>query len=292
MGWHLSDIRAKVRAITGRPSPDQISDSDLNTYINNYYAFTMPFELKEQIMNAPIKFITIPGVDFYSFPTGYFTDSPMAYADGFPLTFYEDRDIFYQDWPQQYAINNLATGDGIANSFSGSLQKPPIIMGSLFIASDDSAGNYQVISDDGAGNLVGDGSGTIQYVTGAFTATFNTVPALNATIYGKYIGYTPTRPQGVLFSENAFTFRPVPDQAYQIQMNGFAKPALLLTNSSIPLQEEWGPLIAYGAAVELFSDTGDLENYDRYYALMKRQENIALGRTVEQLSSQQSVPRW
>jgi len=49
MGWQIADIRTKIRAVTGRPSTDQITDAQLNNYINNYYVFTMPFELKEQI---------------------------------------------------------------------------------------------------------------------------------------------------------------------------------------------------------------------------------------------------
>jgi hypothetical protein len=118
MGWTRADIRAKIRNITGSPSPDQITDDELNTRINDYMVFTMPFELKVQIENQFLQFKTVPGQDIYSFPGGYFTDSPGAYADGFPLIFYQDPDIFFQDWPQQYAVDNIATGDGVTNNFS------------------------------------------------------------------------------------------------------------------------------------------------------------------------------
>jgi hypothetical protein len=292
MAWTLADIRAKVRNVTGSPSEDQITDPDINTYINNYYVFTMPFELKEQITNQYLTFKTTPGVDIYSFPSGYFTDQPGAYADGFPMVFYQDPDIFFQDWPQQYAVDNIATGDGVTSSFSGGLQNPPIIIGTLFITSDDPTGTQQVLQDQGDGTLTGDGTGTINYLTGAYVANFNAIPAASAVIYAKYQGYASNRPQGVLFFNNEFTLRPVPDQAYQILMQGYVKPDLLSSDGDTPLQQEWGPLIAYGAALEIFSDRGDIESYDTYYPVFKRFENVALGRTIQQYTAEQSVPRF
>lgn len=292
MTWTLEDIRRKVRALTGRPSQDQITDVVLDRYINNYYVFTMPFELKEQIQNQFLKFKTTPGVNVYSFPSGYFTDSPGAYADGFPLIFYQDPDIFYQDWPLQFAVNNIATGDGVTTAFSGGLQNPPVIIGSLFITSDDDTGFQQVVQDQGDGTLTGDGTGTINYLTGAYTVTFNAAPAASAVIYAKYQGYTGNRPQGVLFFQNIFTFMPVPDQAYQIQMQGFIQPTLLVNAGDLPTQPEWGQVIAYGAALDIFTDSGESENYERYYPIFKRFENVALGRTIQQYTAEQSVPRF
>lgn len=287
MAWTLADIRQKVRNVTGTPSTDQLTDAQINTYINNYFVFTMPLELKVQIENNFLDFKTTPGTDVYDFPGGYFTDMPGAYADGFPLVFYQDPDVFYQDWPQQYAVDNLATGDGATVAFSGGLQNPPIIIGTLFITD-----GTQVLQDDGSGTFTGDGTGTINYTTGAYSITFNSPPSSDATIYAKYQGYSGNRPQGVLFYQNQFTFRPVPDQVYQIRMEGYIQPNSLSLDADTPLQEEWGPLIAYGASLDIFSDRGDTENYDRYYGILKRYENVALGRTIQQLTVEQSVPRF
>lgn len=85
---------------------------------------------------------------------------------------------------------------------------------------------------------------------------------------------------------------PVPDQNYVIKMQGYIKPDLLALPADEPLQNEWGPVIVYGAALERFSDTGDNDNYDRFYPIFKRFENVALGRTIQQLTEQQSVPRF
>lgn len=291
-GWTLQNIREKVRQITGMPSTDQISDADLDDAINNYYVYIMPFELKEQITNQFLDFITTPGINVYSFPGGYFTDQPGAYADGFPLIFYQSPDIFFQDWPLQYAVNNIAVGDNSTVNFTGGLQNPPIIIGTVFFAADDTDGFQQLLTDNGDGTLSGDGSGTINYLTGAYNITFNVAPNASAVIYGKYQGYTGNRPQGVLFFNNEFTLMPVPDQAYQIQMQGYIKPDLLSADADTPLQIEWGQVIAFGTALDIFTSRGDLDNYDRYYPIFKRFENVALGRTIQQFTAEQSVPRF
>lgn len=289
-GWTLQNIRIKVRNLTGMPSTDQISDESLNAYINDYYVYTMPEELKVQIQNNFLDFKTAVGQNVYTFPSvagAYLTDSPGAYADGFPLIFYEDPDIFYQDWPQQYSVDSVGTGDDSTTSFSGTTQAYPIIQGSFFITD-----GTQVLQDQGDGTLTGDGSGTITYTTGAWTATFTTAPTSSDTIYDKYQACQENRPQGILFFENEFTLMPVPDQVYQIRLQGFILPDALTNDSDTPTQPEWGPLIAYGAALEIFSDRGDTENYDRYYAILKRQENIALSRTIQQYTPMQGVPRF
>lgn len=286
-------MRSLFRSVTGTPSSDQISDSNINDLLNEYYVYAMPAELKVQIENDFLDFKTTPGIDTYAFPGGYFTDSPGAYADGFPLIFYQDPDIFYQDWPQQYAVDNLFTGDGVTVAFSGGLQNPPIIVGTLFVTD-----GTQVLQDDGdttnfpAGTLSGDGTGTIDYVTGALSITFNTAPAATDTIYAKYQGYQGNRPQGIMFFHNEFTVRPVPDQVYQIRMQGFTIPVSLMADGDVPQQQEWGPLIVYGAALQWFTQTGDLVNYNNYFPIFKRYENIGLSRTIQQYTPQQSVPRF
>jgi hypothetical protein len=298
----------------------------------------------------------------------------MAYADGFPLIFYQSRDIFFQDWPQQFASDNVATGNGTAGAYTGSTQNFPIIQGTFVITDGvqvvqdigiqstsqtiaTGTGNksyagtlttfpiiagslsitdtVEIFTDNGSGNLAGnlggigainyetgawsvkfntqvavaqaitatynipigngalsgDGTGTINYVTGAFSVTFNAVVPTTRTIYDKYQGYQPARPQGVLFYNNEFTFRPIPDQVYEITMQGYINQ-VQLSGIQSPLQSEWGQLIAYGASLDIFSDRGDLGNYNSYLPIMKRYENVALARFTQQLEAAQSVPRF
>lgn len=374
--WTLADIQSKVRKIVGSPGETQLSTADLNTAINNYYAFTMPFELKEQVTLQFIKFQTLPGINVYPFPGAFLTDQPMAYADGFPLIFYQDPDIFYQDWPQEYAMDMIGSGNGSTTSYSGSLINSPVIVGSVMITdglqiltdsglqvitvtvgvgngstvtytgtlgfapiqggtlsftdstetfTDNgngilvgsaggtgtivySSGVYSITFNaapatgvnivasyqltTGVGVLTGNGTGTINYTTGAYSVTFASAPTSSSSIYSKYLGYSGSRPQGVLFFKNQFTFMPVPDQVYVIQMQGYINPTQLVNTTDTPIQEEWGQLIAYGASVDIFSDRGDLAKYNEYFPLLKRYENVALARTVQQYQAEQSVPRF
>lgn len=292
--WTLSQIIAKVRDVTATAT-DQLTNTQITSYINNYYTLTMPFELKEQINLQPLNFNTLPNQDVYSFPSATFlTDQPMAYADGFPLVFYQDRDIFFQDWPQQYGTDNVAAGDGTTGPYAGITQAFPVIAGTFLIT--DGA---QVATDkdsDGILYQTVSGSpvsvGTIDYVTGAFSVIFNTAVATTSTVYDKYQAYEPARPQGVLFYGNEFTFRPIPDQVYVITMQGYINQIELTLVGDQPLFSEWGQLIAYGAALDIFLDRGDRVAYEQYLPILKRYENVALARYVQQFESQQSVPRF
>ncbi len=377
--WNLTQIISKIRNITGTPSALQLSDSQITDYINTYYQFTMPFELKEQRNFQPYNFNTFANVDSYTVSSAFQTDEPMAYANGFPLVFYQDRDIFFQDWPQQYTQDQVSTGTGTIIPITGTTQASPVMQNTFYITDgtqiisdvgstvagevialgSNSVGAYaailnnfpiqpgtlqitaggQTVQDNGVGGLVsgstpagtivyatgvisvtfpavvgfsvsiladyslpsgsgilgGDGSGTINYVTGAFSVTFNTAVTLGTLIVDNYQAYQPARPQGVLFYNNQLTFRPIPDQVYQITLQGFITQIALDAVSNpnqLPLQTEWGQLIAYGASLEVFSDRGDLVAYNNYYPVFKRYENVALGRFVEQFTNAQSVPRF
>src|SRR5216684_2239499 len=158
--WTLSDIQQLVRDLTGSPSTDQLTNQQITTFVNNYYAFSMPFELKEQVNLQALTFEAIANTDVYSFPGSTFlTDQPMAYADGFPLIFYQDRDIFFQDWPQQYGSDNIATGNGSQVTFPGTTQAFPVIIGTFVITD-----GTQICTD--SGNLVTPGVPFIYSLTG------------------------------------------------------------------------------------------------------------------------------
>lgn len=374
--WTLGDIAAKVRNVTGTPSTEQLTDNQIYDYINRYYSFTMPFELKEQVNLQAYNFTTFANQDVYAVSGAFQTDEPMAYANGFPLIFYQDRDIFFQDWPQQYTQDFVSAGNGVTVTFAGTTQASPIIAGTYFITDGTQklsdigqtvtgeqvavgagiaavggtltfkpiqAGTLQIFnqgiesfSDNGLGILTGtaggtgtinyttgvwtatfavavgvgvpitanyslpntsgilsgNGTGTINYVTGAFSATFTAAPATTATVSDNYQAYQPARPQGVLFYNNQFTFRPIPDQVYQITMQGFITQVQMTSVGTSPLFSEWGELIALGAALDILLDRGDLVAYNNMYPIFKRYENVALGRYVQQFENAQAVPRF
>ena len=91
--WNLNQIIAKTRQLTGTQFSTQLTDAQITDYINTYYVYTMPFELKEQRNLQPYNFTTTANNDVYTVSGAFQTDEPMAYANGYPLIFYQDRDI-------------------------------------------------------------------------------------------------------------------------------------------------------------------------------------------------------
>ncbi len=323
-GWTLSTIRNKVRALTAT-SADALGDSAVNDYINNYYVFTMPFELKNQIQIAFIDFTTVQGQDVYPSPVEgvFLTNKPEAYADGLSMDYYQDPNVFFQDWPQQYNTDQPFQGDGTA-SYTSATTASPIMIGSLIVATQDGSqvlednglgffvqtveNSVRFLQNDGQGNFrvfddnttpvppIGDPVGSINYTTGAFTALFNDNVATGVQCIAKYQTYIAMRPQAILFFENKFTLRPIPDQMYAIRLEGFINPQPLEITASNPAGkptlEEWGQCIAYGAAFDVFMDRGDLVAAQNIWNVLKRFETVALGRTLQQYLNMRTRPTF
>lgn len=290
--WNLSRITTKVRDLTGTPissdNSSELSDAKIYDYINTYYTFTMPFELKEQVTEQTYTFYTDENTPTYSEDITFLTNSPEAYVNGQRMVYYEDRDIFLRDYPQEFAQDAIATGDGIVTAYSGTTVGIPVIQKSFFI-SDGS----QEAHDDGSGSLTGDVSaGVIDYDTGVWSATFNAAPAVGQSVIVNYEAYIPRMPLGILFYNSEFVLRPIPDQVYKIELKGQIDPIQFSASGDTPLLTEWGQLIAYGASLEIMADRGDLTAYNNMYNIFKRYENVALGRFIEQLQSQRGLPRF
>ena len=65
----LADIRVKVRRLTGRPSPQQITDAQIDTYINTFYQYDFPEHLRVFSNETTFTFMTTPNVDTYDMRT-------------------------------------------------------------------------------------------------------------------------------------------------------------------------------------------------------------------------------
>lgn len=325
-GWTLSTIRNKVRALTAT-STDALGDPAVNDYINNYYVFTMPFELKNQIQIAFIDFTTVQGQDTYPFPVEgvFLTNKPEAYADGMRMDYYQDPNVFFQDWPLQYYQDQPFQGNG-GSSYPSATSMTPIIIGSLIVAPQDGSqvlednglgqfvqtvrNSIRILQNDGQGNFrvfttnedpvgaIGAPVGAINYTTGAFTAVFNDNITTGVQAVAKYQTYQSNRPQAILFFENKFTLRPIPDQVYAIRLEGFINPQPLPVSDPAgpdpakPTLEEWGQCIAYGASFDIFMDRGDQVAAQNIWNVLKRFETVALGRTLQQYLNMRTRPTF
>ena len=88
---------------------------------------------------------------------------------------YTDRQLL-SNYPAATNQSNLFTCDGVTKTYTGTLTVPS--KNTIFYVSISTVAATETFYDDGNGNLTSNlgGTGKINYVTGVFTVTFNTVP--------------------------------------------------------------------------------------------------------------------
>jgi hypothetical protein len=65
----LASIRLKVRRLTGRPSTQSITDTQIDDYVNTFYLYDVPEELKLASLLTNFEFVAEPNVDVYDLAT-------------------------------------------------------------------------------------------------------------------------------------------------------------------------------------------------------------------------------
>jgi hypothetical protein len=294
--WTLADIRNKVRQVTGRYSPNELSNTQLDDYINKYYTLTFPAEVKLEQKHTYYEFQTIANQAYYDQPeTTYTNFEPPATVNNLSMLWYQDPIYFFENNPLQYTFLTPWTGDGSTSAFSTTVTGFPIYPGTLTIS--DSVETFEDTNDDWTTadvNITGSENGlaTINYSTGSVTVTFNTAPADGQNINLNYVIFQPGRPQAILMYNNQFQFFPVPDQVYLVKMRAYSIVSPLVNSTDTPDLNEWGPAIAYGAARDIFSDYGELDAYAETTALYKEQIAYILKRTNQDLLNTRSTPNF
>lgn len=289
MPWALSDIRRKVRQVTGRLSSNELSTNQVDEYINNYYQFTFPAEVKLERQHTYFEFNTVADQQTYTYPSTFTNFEAPVFVNLMPILFYQDPNIYFSENLEQITMVTPWSGDGTTTLFTTTVQSFPILPGTVIVTD-----NTETFTDNGSGVLTGDlgGTGTVNYTTGAIAVTFNTAPTSGQNIYLSYEQYMAGTPQAVLLYDNEFRFYPVPDTVYRIRMKAYSVPTALSLATDTPVLEEWGPAIAYGAARDICIDFGEAERYAEITSLYKEQISYILTRTVQQLMNQRSIPSW
>ncbi len=126
----------------------------------------------------------------------------------------------------------------------------------------------------------------INYLTGEFYVTFPYAPAEGATINSQTVMNNPALPQSVLFFEDAFVVRPVPDQSYRIDIEVFYQPSALLQDTDVPILNQWWQLIAFNSAKKILEDRMDYDSIALFLPSLREQENLVGRRTIKQLTTQ------
>jgi hypothetical protein len=266
----LNDIITKFRKLTGAANSQQIPDSEIVDYINSFYLYDFPANLRTLQLKTQYTFNTIQGLDTYRFDSEHFSTVEMpAYVAKREVKIFYDPWSFYGshfNWQQE---DSFATGDGTTGPYSGTLTSTPILRSitnkpivqtqtattnpygnpqpifqdisigrvqNILITANTATGTLHV-TDDGNGNLIGDAAagGTINYQTGViFNLTFTAAVPSGNEIFCQYNPVKLAIPLAILFYMNQFWLRPVPDKGYTVELQAYRLPSQTLLGSNDP----------------------------------------------------------
>jgi hypothetical protein len=329
----LQDIITKVRRLTGSGTSLQLTDAQIIDYINSFYLYDFPAAFRSLKLKDIYTFNTVQGVDVYPFDYNHWStiQAPVYCMKRLIQLFTNEWNFFNQSYNWQFQ-DNFTQGDGTIGPYGGTLTAAPIIRSvnnnpivssplspttpfpvgvpvsfpqtnisrvqNILISANTATSSLHV-TDDGAGNLIGDcqAGGTIDYQTGLISNLRFTVAIPGGNdIQAQYNPFQPTIPLAVLFRQQQFTLRPVPDRAYTIELTAYRLPSQALLGSEdpnapvlsgVPELLEWWETLAFGAAKKVFEDRLD----DDGIALMDKGLNERYGaneaRTYAQLGTQQ-----
>jgi hypothetical protein len=303
----LANIRTKVRRLTRSPSVSQITDPNIDNYINTFVLYDFPEQLRTFALRKTLTFYTQPYVDTYStvaapsgdalynFKNKYSSVHPPIYIAGYSAFFSQSREQFFGIYPKITSMVQVATGDNILTNFTGTLTGVPVLPNEVLFTSIDQFNNGLGLKDNGLGDIVNlDGTATvpastIDYVTGVYDINFSSAPDVDTPIYSQTVPYVAARPLAVLYYGNEFTLRPVPNSVYAVSMEVFIRPTELLNGTDIPELARWWQYIAYGASKKIFEDRMDQESVMAIMPEFKSQERIALRSTLVQYSNERTA---
>jgi hypothetical protein len=221
----LQAIQNKVRRLTRSPSTAQLTDSDLQNYINTFVVYDFPEHLRTFNLRTVFSFYANPYQDtyptdqasfgdpianpsitsnpLYNFQNNYLTVHPPIYVAGYQTLYTQSREQFYGYYPNVNSIASInTTGDGITTTFTGVInaqqstpgnviQQIGIVQGQVLFDSLDVNFNGLTLQD----------VPVINPTTGNPTTTGNLYDP-NTPEYQQALANPPTFPTGVLPNNN------------------------------------------------------------------------------------------
>lgn len=126
--------------------------------------------------------------------------------------------------------------------------------------------------------------GTVNYVTTQISVNFPVAPASGTMINVWAATYQVGRPYNLLFWNNEFTIRPVPDNVYLVEVEAYQTPSQFMMTTDNPQINQWWQYIAFGVACEIHRDRQDMEGLQNLMEGFKRQEALVLERqSIEEI---------
>lgn len=127
--------------------------------------------------------------------------------------------------------------------------------------------------------------GTVDYVTGEVAITFDTPFEIGTSLDVWVSPYQSGFPYNVLFWNNEFQVRPVPDKVYKIEVETYLSPTQFLSDTDNPGLKQWAQYLSLGAAIRILRDRQDLEGVQNLMPFFERQEALTLERQgVEEIN--------
>jgi hypothetical protein len=101
--------------------------------------------------------------------------------------------------------------------------------------------------------------------------------------------YTPSRPTYVLYYNNTLTFKNPPNKDYLIKINADQVNFAIGQNISTDYMYRY---VAYGAALDIFSDFGEMDKWRDIFPAYQRYRALVYGRTNCQYQNQRPNPEF
>jgi len=289
----LENIRTKVRRLTASPSSVQLTDAVIDGNVNTFYLHDMPQYLRLFSLKDTYTFYTSPNVDVYDLndnpsftdttPRAYYSVEPPVYIAGYESFYTQAKDEFYRLYPYINSEQSIP-GTNVAGAYAITITDVPVITGAVIVSATDAGDNRLIAIDDGVGGFTGDiTSGAINYITGAITnLTFTGIIPVTEDITVQYVPYTASRPSNVLFFNNQFILRPIPDKTYRVDITAYVYPTALLNAGDSPEAQFLWQLLALGASRKILEDRGDSDSLQTVMTMFNEQMILCQRRTIEQ----------
>lgn len=309
----LDQITSKVRKLTASPSENQLSSSDIYSYVNNFYQYDLPEHMRLFNLKTTYTFTTQPLEDRYRLPEQLYQEFvPPLYVAGYQCYYSLSREEFFRIWPAVQFIETAdATGNGTVGPYSFTVSNFPVQRRAVLVAGVDVNGYSWNLQDDGGNSTVSDSDtligsmqytandgtvtdcGTVNYLTGAISVTFPAAIVAGSPIDVQYVAYQPSRPVAGLIFDGYMYLRPIPDSGYQVTVDAFFLPTALLAagqtgGPTAPVLYEWWQMLAAGAARKVFEDRLDMDSRGKLEPIFQEYMSLAMRRTVMQYSYQRA----
>ena len=296
----LAQIQTMIRKLTRSVSESQITTPQINEYIDTFVLHDLPANIAHNFLKTTFTFYTKPGVDtyetsttvgddFYDFKNIYTSIRQPVYINGNNARFSQSRDEFYGLYPLLTPVKDEVLSNG-TNTYAGTLTNFPVLRSSVYFSAVNALGFPFRVYDDGIadpitglGSLIGDGTGTIDYETGAYTIVFTDIPAATTYVSSSSYAYTAAQPTIMLFYDTKIVMRPVPDKVYKVQIGAVIRPSSMgVLGTNHPDLDDWSEYIAIGAAIKIYRDRFDFESANALKEDFRKQEIICMRRVIRQ----------